>query len=173
MDRRPIQDSDREAIARFIETQWHSRKVISRGKVFYPHEEEGFIEWRDGQITGLLTFILFGREMEVLTLNSMLSGEGIGSALTLMAINHARTHEIRRILVTTTNDNLHGIGFYQRLGFRISHVNVGAVDEARRIKPEIPEVGQNGIPIRDEIILELLLQPRVTGSESLDHGADI
>jgi hypothetical protein len=28
---------------------------------------------------------------------------------------------------------------------------------ARRIKPEIPLIGENGIPIRDEIELELML----------------
>lgn len=29
-----------------------------------------------------------------------------------------------------------------------------AVDEARRLKPEIPLIGNDGIPIRDEIELE-------------------
>ncbi|MCP4246180.1 MAG: GNAT family N-acetyltransferase, partial [bacterium] len=34
-----------------------------------------------------------------------------------------------------------------------------AVDEARRVKPQIPDVGHNGIPIHDEILLELKIQP--------------
>jgi hypothetical protein len=32
-----------------------------------------------------------------------------------------------------------------------------AVDQARKVKPEIPLVGMHGIPIRDEIELELVL----------------
>lgn len=59
-----------------------------------------------------------------------------------------------RIWLITTNDNLNALGFYQKRGFRIKAVYPGAVDEARRIKPEIPLAASNGIPIRDEIELE-------------------
>jgi hypothetical protein len=37
-------------------------------------------------------------------------------------------------------------------------VNPGAVDEARKIKPAIPLIGLHGIPLRDEIELELTLE---------------
>jgi hypothetical protein len=33
----------------------------------------------------------------------------------------------------------------------------GAIDEARRVKPEIPLVGDDGIPIHDELELEFQL----------------
>jgi hypothetical protein len=33
------------------------------------------------------------------------------------------------------------------------------VEQGRRIKPSIPLVGENGIPIRDELELELALAP--------------
>jgi hypothetical protein len=43
----------------------------------------------------------------------------------------------------------------QRRGSRLSDLYPGAVDESRRrLKPEIPEIGEYGIPIRDEIVLE-------------------
>ncbi len=38
-------------------------------------------------------------------------------------------------------------------------INTGVVDEARKTKPEIPETGEGGIPIHDEIVMELLLKP--------------
>lgn len=159
MERRAVQDSDREAIAEFIERQWGSRMVVSCGEAHYPHEADGFIEWRDGHIIGLLTYRCVGDDIELLTLNSTLEGQGIGSALMLMAIDAARKRGKSRIWLTTTNDNLRAVQFYQRLGLRIVQVNVGAVDEARKIKPQIPEVGQAGIPIHDEIVLELQIQP--------------
>ena len=56
--------------------------------------------------------------------------------------------------VTTSNDNLNTLRFYQRRGFRITRVRPGVVNEARRIKPPIPVVGEHGILIRDEIDLE-------------------
>jgi N-acetylglutamate synthase-like GNAT family acetyltransferase len=158
MARRRIEDSDREAIAKFIEDHWSSKLIMSRGKCYYPHEHEGFIDSRDGQIVGLLTMAYEDEALQVLTLNSVLEGERIGSALMLMAIDDARHRGINRIWLTTTNDNLRAFGFYQKLGFRIVQVNVGVVDEARKVKPQIPEVGHGGIPIHDEIVLELRIE---------------
>jgi hypothetical protein len=61
-----------------------------------------------------------------------------------------RCHEIR---LTTTNDNLDAIRFYQRRGLRLVALRAGAVDRARLEKPEIPRAGAYGIPLRDEIDL--------------------
>jgi hypothetical protein len=38
-------------------------------------------------------------------------------------------------------------------------VHRNAVEQARRIKPQIPAVGSDGIPLRDEIELEKRLSP--------------
>jgi hypothetical protein len=40
-------------------------------------------------------------------------------------------------------------------GLRLAALYPDAVDEARRLKPEIPRVGESGIPLRDELELEL------------------
>lgn len=162
MSRRQLQDEDRDQVAQFIERHWHSKVVMSRGQAYYPHECEGFIEWRGDDIVGLLTYRCDDDAMEVLTLNSTLEGEGIGSALMLMAIEKARELSMVRVWLTTTNDNLRGMGFYQRLGYRMVAVNIGVVDQARKIKPQIPKVGQNGIPIHDEIVMELSIKPSLT-----------
>jgi len=159
MTRSRIQDSEREEIGEFVEYHWHSRVVMSRGRSFYPHQEEGFVERRDDRIAGLLTFHVDQDGLEILTLNSVLEGAGIGSSLMLDAIEEARTRGCRRIWLTTTNDNVRGLRYYQRLAFRMVAVNPGVVDEARKIKPQIPEVGQDGIAIHDEIVLELRIKP--------------
>ena len=58
----------------------------------------------------------------------------------------------------TTNDNLDALRFYQRRGFRLAELRPGAVDRAReRLKPEIPRTGEHGIPLRDELVLEMAL----------------
>lgn len=159
MTRTEIQNADRPEIADFVERHWHSKMVMSRGRAFYPHEEDGFIERRDGQIVGLLTYRTDADGMEILTLNALLEGKGIGSSLILDAINKARERKCDRIWLTTTNDNLRAVGFYQRMGFRLVAVNLGVVDEARRIKPQIPELGERGVPIHDELVMELLIEP--------------
>jgi hypothetical protein len=63
------------------------------------------------------------------------------------------------VWLVTTNDNLVALRFYQRRGFRLSALRPGAVDEARRrLKPAIPDAGAFGIPLRDELELELRLR---------------
>jgi RimJ/RimL family protein N-acetyltransferase len=68
----------------------------------------------------------------------------------------------KRLWLITTNDNLNALGFYQQLGFKLVKINRGAVNESRKIKPSIPLIGMNNIPLRDEIELELVF--RQTGS---------
>jgi hypothetical protein len=46
---------------------------------------------------------------------------------------------------------------YQRLGWDLVALHRGAVNEARAIKPEIPELGLDGIPIHSELELEIRL----------------
>ncbi|PTL13689.1 GNAT family N-acetyltransferase, partial [Staphylococcus gallinarum] len=52
-----------------------------------------------------------------------------------------------------TNENLRALYFYQKKGYRITEILPNAVDKARTLKPTIPLVGENGIEIKDEIIL--------------------
>jgi hypothetical protein len=62
--------------------------------------------------------------------------------------------------VITTNDNLDALRFYPRRGFRLAALYTGAVDESRaRLKPEIPTVGDHGIPLHDELELEQPMVP--------------
>jgi len=61
----------------------------------------------------------------------------------------------RRLWLITTNDNLDALRLYQRRGFTLAAVHPNAAAEARRLKPEIPLIGEYGIPIRDELELEM------------------
>lgn len=159
MARRRIQDEDRPAIAEFIARHWEGPLVVSRDRSYFPHEQDGFVEWRDDQIVGLLTYVKEGDGLQILTIDSTLEGQQIGTSLMLMAIDEARRNSVRRVWLTANNDNVRMIGFSQRLGFRLVEVRPGAVDEARKIKPQIPEVGWKGIPIHDEVVLELRVKP--------------
>jgi ribosomal protein S18 acetylase RimI-like enzyme len=159
MSRIQITNDDREEVAEFIERHWGSRKVLSRGKSHFPHELDGIVERRDGKIVGLVTMRFEADSLELLTVNSVISGQGIGTALILDAIAEARNRGCTSVWLTTTNDNLRAMTLYQRLGFRFLEINSGAVDRAREEKPEIPLVGRNGIRIRDEIVLALELKP--------------
>ena len=96
--------------------------------------------------------------MEVLTLHAAQQWAGAGSALLAAARRVAEASGARRLWLITTNDNVDALRFYQRRGYRLARVDAGAVDRSRAaLKPAIPEVGAHGIPLRDELELELLL----------------
>lgn len=63
-----------------------------------------------------------------------------------------------RLWLATTNDTIDAIRFYQRRGLRLITMHAGAVDEARKLKPSIPEVGEYGVPLHDELEFELPLK---------------
>ncbi len=86
--------------------------------------------------------------------------EALGSALLAALVRDLCERGIRTLRVTTTNDNLAALRFYQKRGFRLRALRPGAIDDARAMKPSIPSYGADGIPIRDELDLELVLEPR-------------
>lgn len=57
----------------------------------------------------------------------------------------------------TTNDNINAIRFYQKRGFDMAGFFRNALDVSRRLKPEIPLIGENSIPLRHEIEFEMLV----------------
>ena len=76
----------------------------------------------------------------------------------LSAVEHrASSLGCQRVILTTTNDNLHALGFYQRRGYQLRVLFPGQVNQSRLLKPSIPEIGDHKIPIRDELQLEKVL----------------
>jgi GNAT superfamily N-acetyltransferase len=155
---RPLRDTDRASVARFIEAEWGALVMVVRGTVFHPAELPGFIAELPGQPggeqpVGLLTYAVADGALEIVTLNAVRRLAGTGTTLLGYAVTEAGRLGCREIRLTTTNDNVEGLRFYQRRGFRLAALRPGAVDEARRIKPEIPQAGEHGIPLHDELDL--------------------
>jgi ribosomal protein S18 acetylase RimI-like enzyme len=111
----------------------------------------------NGERVGLLSFDARQADVEVVYLEVTVRHSGVGTRLIEALMDRSPA---RRVWLVTTNDNLEALRFYQRRGFRVTEIRPGAVDEARRtLKPAIPEAGNFGIPIRDEIVLERRTRP--------------
>lgn len=80
-------------------------------------------------------------------------GRGVGKALQGAMDAVCRPQGIRRLHVSTTNDNIPGLYFYQRLGYRLHGLDAGRAAEALAAQGETEQQGFGGIPIRDEIHL--------------------
>lgn len=153
----PLVDSDREWVRQFSIDHWGDAIVVAHGQVFEPHGLPGFAAFEDEQCLGLLTYRIDGQSCEVVTINSLRAGSGVGSALIAEVAAAVRAAGCTRLYLITTNDNLHALRFYQKRGFVLVAVHRNALDHSRALKPSIPLIGFDGIPLRDEIELELLL----------------
>lgn len=138
----------------FWTERWGSEEMYMHGEAVRYDQVEGFVF---GDWTGLATFIVRGSECEITSLDSMQPGSGIGTTLVDEVVSEAKDRNCRRVFLVTTNDNLQALGFYQRHGFSLVAVHRGAVNESRKLKPSIPLIGGNNIPLRDEIELEMVI----------------
>jgi ribosomal protein S18 acetylase RimI-like enzyme len=140
-----------------LKERWGSTRIVSRGRVYQADTLPGFVAFRDGTPTGLVTYNLSGDECEIVSLDSILERAGAGTGMILAVKEVAIRHKCRRIWLVTTNDNISAMRFYQKRGFNFRAVYPEAVNKSRQLKPEIPKLGIDNIPIRDEIEMEMTL----------------
>ena len=105
----------------------------------------------------MLTYNIANGDCEIVTLDSWSESRGIGTALIEAVKQAASEAKCRRAFLVTTNNNTHALHFYQKRGFTFAAVRINAMEQARKIKPEIPFSDEEGLPIRDEIELEIWL----------------
>ncbi|KGX91631.1 N-acetyltransferase GCN5 [Pontibacillus halophilus JSM 076056 = DSM 19796] len=142
-----------EQLTAFLERQWGSSQMVVSGKVFNCEQIDAFVGIVDDVIVGLLTYELNGGA-EIVSLDSVHEGNGMGTALLQALEDHLVHKGIEVVRVVTTNDNVHAIRFYQKRGYRMTAVVTGGAEQSRLLKPTIPMIGNDGIRIRDEIVME-------------------
>jgi GNAT superfamily N-acetyltransferase len=153
----PIKDDDQEWGAQFIFEHWGSNRVVSRGVIHYPQNLPGFVALYKGEKVGLATYHIVDERCEIVTLNSIHPSSGVGTALIEAVRDIALKSGCKRLWLITTNDNMTALRFYQKRGFNLVAVHRNALELSRKMKPEIPFIGNDGIPLRDEIELEMIL----------------
>jgi ribosomal protein S18 acetylase RimI-like enzyme len=161
VDVRPLADSERDWVERLIVERWGGPLVVGRGRSWNPLELPGFAAFDGDRCIGVVTYELDGDACEIVTIDALEEGRGVGTALMDAVVEAARAACCERIRLVTTNNNLRALAFYQKRGFRLVALVPGAVDEARRVKASIPAEDSTGLPIRDELHLELPLDRAV------------
>lgn len=149
--------SDAGWIADFLRAHWQTDVVVGKGRTIGAGELSGVRAERDGRVVGFIGWRILGDELEVVSLDSLEPGTGIGTLLLDHVVGMARVLGLRRLWLVTTNDNLDALRFYQRRGMKFCALYPNALEASRRIKPQIPTIGSYGIPIRDELELEMVL----------------
>ncbi|MDI6901191.1 MAG: GNAT family N-acetyltransferase [Anaerosomatales bacterium] len=142
---------------RFIE-EWHGEFLVLEGRRVYADEIAALVA-HDGRGTrlGMLGFRPRGDAVEIVTLLAVERGQGVGTLLVEEIARYARAQGAARLIVSTTNDNLDALRFYQRRGFALARLHPGVMASVRAEKPGLPETGEYDIPLRDVLELERAL----------------
>ena len=158
----PLNTADHEWVSQFMLEHWGSNKVVSRGVVYYPQDLPGFVALHESEKVGLVTYNIVNESCEIVTINSTHPSSGVGTALIEAVRDIAIKSGCQRLWLITTNDNMNALRFYQKRGFVLVAVHRNALELSRTLKSEIPMIGNEGIPLRDEIELEMILDDSAT-----------
>jgi GNAT superfamily N-acetyltransferase len=153
-DVRRVEDRDRPWIRQTVAAAWGSPRVVSRGRVTEDASIlDGFVAEVGGHPAGLAMTHRDDDRLEVVALIASKRFQGVGTAL-LRAVEDEAARLGCRAWLITMNDNLDAIRFYQRRGWDWVAFHRDAATETRRLKPELPELGDHGIPLRHELEFE-------------------
>ena len=156
---RTARSDERDRIDGLVAASWGSPCVASRGVLRRVGEQLCLVAEDESGWRGIAACRIDDLGCELILLQAFEQRRGVGTALLAEVTAVAAKAGAGRIWLVTTNDNLAALRFYQRRGFRLAAVRPDAVTQARAtLKPEIPLVGEFGIPIRDEVELEMPLR---------------
>lgn len=148
--RRPDDD-----VAGWLTRSWGDVAIAVHGRLYDASALPALVAEVGDLLVGVLTYHVDDGAVEIVSCDADPPGRGVGRTLTTAVVDRARVQGLRRVWCTTTNDNLPALGFWQAVGFRLVALRPEAVALARRLKPGIPTRGYRGLPIRDELDLEL------------------
>ncbi len=153
---RPKRDADIPWISRVASSLWGSTQIISKDHVYDILSLPNFIEVRGDKPVGFVMYAKVDTAYEIVALYSEFERQGIGTSLLDQVKNKAKLDGRTSVWLLTTNDNMAALRFYQKRGFVITGIRINVMKEQRKRKP-VPQLGNDGIPIRDEIELAINL----------------
>lgn len=153
-----ISNETRDLVNQFFIDNWFSTDMSIRGEIIDGTKLDGFLLQEENTIIGLVTYTFFGDICEIVSLDSKRENIGIGSALLKEIEKIAIDNNCKKMRLITTNDNMRALQFYQKRGYCLTKLYPNAMEEVRKVKPNVPELGDNDIPLRDEIELEKQLK---------------
>ena len=148
-------DADRPAVRALFESDFGRTKIVAFGEVMDIDQMPALVAFMTKDLSGALAYRLFGDALHMVALatDPMWQRSGVGGHLVAEAELLARRLKLQRTVVATTNDNLPALYFYQRRGYRLTDI----VPESITMHTGQQVAGFAGIPVRDEVRLEKLL----------------
>jgi GNAT superfamily N-acetyltransferase len=131
---RELADDDRPWLRELVDSLW-GLPVVSVSGAHDAPAYRGYVAELDDERAGAATYQLNDGSCELLTLNSLRPGAGVGTAL-FEAVRVAADAQHARLWLITTDDNTRARQFYEHRGMHVHAVHRDFVDVVRRHKPD-------------------------------------
>jgi ribosomal protein S18 acetylase RimI-like enzyme len=132
---RALDDEDQSWKLATLERGWGTTAVARLAELVDAAPLSGFVAIDGAERVGLLTYVDRGDGIEVVTVQALDGGRGVGRALMDAAYALAVQRAAPRLWLITTNDNLRALAFYQRWGMDLRRVIRDGVDDSMSAEP--------------------------------------
>jgi ribosomal protein S18 acetylase RimI-like enzyme len=148
-------NEEREKIRELARRFWGEEEQLAFNRKFMVAELPAYIAIAEDSIAGFVSFKELGNATTIVALGVLpeYQGSGIGSGLIGKIESRAKKMRKRELLVSTSNDDLPALAFYQTIGFQLFEVKPDVIAEKHG---KIVE-GIGGLPVRDELRLRKIL----------------
>lgn len=148
-------EREKAKIRGLVKRFWGEEEQLSFDKKLNVTDLPAFVAQTDEGIVGFASFAETDDAIIVVALAILpqYQNTGMGKSLISKIETEARKLRKKRLLVSTSNDNLPALSFYQALGFQIYEAKPDVI--AEKHGGLIPGIG--GIPLRDELRLRKIL----------------
>src|SRR5215211_7933652 len=94
-----ITQNDLPRLRRFWKENWGDEFVVACGVVYRPDNLDGFVAIEGNEWIGGITYHLLGSACEIISLDSLREGQGLGTLLIEKAIEAVRAKGCQRIFL--------------------------------------------------------------------------
>lgn len=154
--KKAMSKTEKEAIEQLVKRFWGEEEQLTFNKQYVVSELPAYVSTVKGNLVGFVSYVATKKAILVVALGVFpaYQGSGIGSALIRKVEAEARKLDRKSILVSTSNDDMPALAFYQSIGFQIYEVKPNVIAEKHGKTLE----GIGGLPIRDELRLRKTLR---------------
>ena len=147
---------EKKMVQEFVKRFWGEEEQLAFNRRFAVSRLPAYLAKVGDSVVGFVSFAEMSDAVIIVALGIRpeYQSAGVGGSLVRKVEYESRKLKKRRLLVSTSNDNLPALAFYQANGFQIYEVKPNVIAE----KHGVVLRGIGGLPIRDELRLQKFLQ---------------
>jgi ribosomal protein S18 acetylase RimI-like enzyme len=151
-----ILNEEKEKICGLVRRFWGEEEQLTFDRKFMVAELPTYLAKAASTIIGFVSFAEVKDAIIIVALGVLPKYQNAGAGKSLIEKVEAEAKRLgkKKLLVSTSNDDLPALAFYQSLGFQIYEVKPNVITE----KHGAVLKGIGGLPIRDELRMQKILQ---------------